>query len=341
MRIVTILAAITASLVFASCVDTGSVLPNVTGKSGEVLLIIDDPLWGNEIGDSVFNYFSQEVAGIPWDEPFYDVSRANHAGFLNILLTARNIIDIDVSPRYTKVTVKYFRDLYSDSQTYVKIHAPNAQGVLEALGTDGEKILRFFYVAERKRTLEQYRRYNNIKAVEQVFDSSGVEMMIPTSYNRAKYRENFIWLMAGKSKAVQQNILIYWYDYKSVDDFKVENLVAKRDSILKVNLPGPSEGSFVKTVMFYPPVLKEFNLNKEYVAELRGIWEMDGDMMGGPFVSHSRVDKRSNRIVCVEGFLYAPDKNKRNYLRQIEAMIYTVQFPKELKVDVSKAAAEN
>lgn len=327
----TIIVSLAAILILmSSCVSSGSVLPNVTGKAGEVLLIIDDPIWGNEIGDSIHNYFSQDVVGIPWDEPFYDVSRVDHDGFLKILLTARNIVDIDVSKRYTQTKVKYYRDLYSESQTFVKIQAPTGEAVIEILGTEGEKILRFFYSAERRRTLDQFLKYNNKDLVKQVFDSTGVEMVIPSNYNRTKWGKNCVWMMAGRSKNIQKNMVIYWYDYKHQDDFKVENLVSKRDSILKNNINGPAKGSYMKTGTFYPPVLTKFTYDSMFVADLRGIWEIEGDMMGGPFFSHSKVDEKRNRIVTIEGFVYAPDKNKRNHLRQIEAMVFTAKFPESI-----------
>ena len=45
--------------------------------------------------------------------------------------------------------------------------------------------------------------------------------------------------------------------------------------------------------------------------ETRGLWKMEHDAMGGPFVSHSRVDTLNNRVVVAEGFVYAPEKMKR------------------------------
>ncbi len=48
--------------------------------------------------------------------------------------------------------------------------------------------------------------------------------------------------------------------------------------------------------------------------------------MGGPFISLSTFDKERNRIVTVEGFVYAPKFDKRNYLRQVEAILYTLDF---------------
>ena len=53
------------------------------------------------------------------------------------------------------------------------------------------------------------------------------------------------------------------------------------------------------------------------------------DSMGGPFVSHSRVDTETNRVVVVEGFVYAPEKLKRGLIRRLEGSLYTLLLPEE------------
>ena len=45
--------------------------------------------------------------------------------------------------------------------------------------------------------------------------------------------------------------------------------------------------------------------------------------MGGPFISHFFMDKDKRNIIALEAFVYAPRYNKRNYLRQVESLIYS------------------
>ena len=65
--------------------------------------------------------------------------------------------------------------------------------------------------------------------------------------------------------------------------------------------------------------------------------------MGGPFVSHSRVDTETNRVVVVEGFVYAPEKMKRGLIRRLEGALYTLQLPDEqyslIDTDVTEETA--
>ena len=55
----------------------------------------------------------------------------------------------------------------------------------------------------------------------------------------------------------------------------------------------------------------------------------NGETMGGPFISHTRLDELHNRLITIEGFVFAPGRDKRNLLRQVEAMVYSVQMPQD------------
>ena len=76
----------------------------------------------------------------------------------------------------------------------------------------------------------------------------------------------------------------------------------------------------------YTPEQKEINLNGIYVNELRGLWQMERDFMGGPYINYSMVDEQNNRVVCIDGYVYAPKFDKREFLREQEALIKTITF---------------
>ena len=106
----------------------------------------------------------------------------------------------------------------------------------------------------------------------------------------------------------------------------------ERDSVMKANIPGEREGMYMATDSMFVDV-EDIVVKGEYAQEARGLWEMEGDMMGGPFVSHARVDRANGRVVVVEAFIYSPDKLKRNLMRQMEASLYTLRLPNESLID--------
>ena len=74
-----------------------------------------------------------------------------------------------------------------------------------------------------------------------------------------------------------------------------------------------------------PPMARPIKLeNGRDAMEIRGLWRVEGNYMGGPFVSVSTLDTVNRRIVTAEVFLYAPNKYKRNLLRRLEANLYTL-----------------
>jgi hypothetical protein len=47
--------------------------------------------------------------------------------------------------------------------------------------------------------------------------------------------------------------------------------------------------------------------------------------MGGPFVSLTTTSGDGSEIVCVSGFVFAPKFDKREYIREVEAVLKTVK----------------
>lgn len=128
------------------------------------------------------------------------------------------------------------------------------------------------------------------------------------------------------------NFVMYSYPYTDKETFTKEYFVNKRDSVMKVNIPGEREGMYMATDSMFVDV-ENIMVKGEYAQEVRGLWQMEGDMMGGPFVSHVRVDRPNGRVVVVEAFIYSPDKLKRNLMRQMEASLYTLRLPNENLLD--------
>jgi hypothetical protein len=68
----------------------------------------------------------------------------------------------------------------------------------------------------------------------------------------------------------------------------------------------------------------DFPLN--YALETRGLWKVENDFMGGPFVSYSFLSPKDSQIYTIIGYVYNPNKKKRDLLRQMESMIYSIEF---------------
>ena len=55
----------------------------------------------------------------------------------------------------------------------------------------------------------------------------------------------------------------------------------------------------VYSCLLYTSSYEPITYRGEYRGVLRGLWRMEGDKMGGPFVSHALLDKKKGRVIDV------------------------------------------
>ena len=69
------------------------------------------------------------------------------------------------------------------------------------------------------------------------------------------------------------------------------------------------------------PKTRYINFNGLTAKEIRGLWRMEGFIMGGPFYSLAFYNPNNGRQYMVEGYVYAPQFDKLKFIREIEAMV--------------------
>ena len=95
---------------------------------------------------------------------------------------------------------------------------------------------------------------------------------------------------------------------------------------MKANIPGALRGMYMTTDRS-TVTTRPIAVQGCFAYEARGLWRVEGDCMGGPFVSHARVDTLHGRVVVAEAFVYSPGTPKRDLVRQLEASLYTLRLP--------------
>ena len=157
-------------------------------------------------------------------------------------------------------------------------------------------------------------------------------MKVPPGFAIAGQKEDLLWFKY-ETPEISQGILVYTFPYVSDSAFTVNYLLRIRDSLLRANVPGPTKGSYMTTEkrMEQTSNIREHNGN--YASEMRGLWRVENDFMGGPYISLAELDVANQQVVVAFGYVYAPSKNKRNLLRQVEAMIYSLKMNDQAKND--------
>ena len=150
----------------------------------------------------------------------------------------------------------------------------------------------------------------------------GVQLNIPTKYRKVDDTGEFLWFRESVEKG---SINIIGYSLPLTEDVE-GNIVMARDTIGKKYIPGSVEGMHMITEAAYSPHIKKIELNGKPAFETRGKWEMKNDVMAGPFLNYTVIDKENNRLLVFEGFAFAPNADKRDYMFEIEAIIKTLKI---------------
>jgi hypothetical protein len=302
-----------------------SMMKSVTGKAGELVVVISPEAWAGEPGSAVKGLLAQAHPSLPQDEPMFDLINIPHEAFGDIFKTSRNLVIASIGSHVGESGVSFKRDVSAFTQAVFYINAKNYSEFTSLISDNSERILSFFIRAERDRLVLNYSKYHDRGVSNLVQERFGVSITVPPGFKVVENKEDFMWVRY-ETPEISQGLLIYSYPYAEDETFTVNYMVARRNIILRDNVPGSLPGSYMSTESQLPVVYNVFKRNGNYSAEMRGLWIVVNDFMGGPFISLSTLDLLNNRVVVIDGYVYAPSKDKRNFLRQVEAMIYSSAF---------------
>lgn len=321
------LLAISLIWLFTACSGDGSsLMKNVSGRPGETIVVISKGLWTGNVGDTIKRYLSQPQLSLPQEEPILNVVNVPPEA-LKSFETTRNIVLTRILPSVTEPSVTIQYDVWARPQVVVSVQAPDEAGFVKIFAEKSDMIIAAILRAEKTRLMEMYAqdKYKQQSISDSLLRAHKFNLNIPRGYDIVEDTSDFVWIRY-ESPLTSQGILAYWYPYVSDSAFVTSNLIHKRDSVLRHHVPGAISGSYMTTEKRFI-VSHAFKYRGNYSVEMRGLWKVEGDFMGGPFVSLTTLDLARKRILTVEGYLYSPKYNKRDYLRQVEAMIYSVSFP--------------
>jgi len=307
-------------------------MPNASGLPYEMLVVMDDAQWERPLGRAVFNVLDSDVPGLPQSERSFRITRVEPSGMnSNMFRIMRNIIKVDVQKdRYTQPKLKFSRDVYSYPQMVMTLQAPDEESLAKFVEENAQSIIDFFTRAEMNREINNLREKHNPNVSRLAQEILGVDVWVPWEVNKFKRGKDFLWATTYNGKK-DMSIVLYSYPYTDTNTFTLDYFLAKRDSVMKANIPGGPEGSYMTTNHDYVYV-EDATVHGKYAQVARGLWRMQGDRMGGPFVSHSRVDEVNGRVIVAEAFIYAPEELKRDLIRRMEAALYTLQLPQQKEV---------
>ncbi|MDD2820157.1 MAG: DUF4837 family protein [Flavobacterium sp.] len=312
------------TLILFSCSKKNDVLPRETsGKINTISVIIDDPLWNGEIGDSIRNKFASPVIGLPQEEPLFTINQYPVKLLEGFATDSRTII---VVKKAAKNSFEINKNQYASPQNVFHISGKTSAAIIDTIEKNAPKIVQMIKemeIAETQKINKQ--SLINPKIITNKFH---ITLNIPSGYEYMLHKSKFIWL---KKEIISGNmsLLIYQVPLHSIKkgDNEIASIVRMRDSIGKY-IHGTDPNTPMITEEGYAPYLFKIQLDGKPTYETKGTWELKNDFMAGPFINYAIVDKAYSRILVLEGFCYSPSKEKRDLMHELEAIIKSVHIVK-------------
>ena len=326
-------AAIALVIVMASCNENArnQRKDRSTGGTAEILVVTQNAeQWNGTIGDSIRHYFLDYQYGLPQPEARNDLAHVNASGFSDLFKKHKCILEVVIDPNLEKAISETAENLWASPQRYVKISAPNTMAWVDLFEDRKEIYQQWFDKVERERILSVFRPTVDNGISNAIAQRFGFTLTVPQGFFIAKNEPDCMWIRKELERS-SACLLLYKVPYRDTIQFSTPSLVAMRNMMTEKYIPGPSEGSFMSTeTEFVPPlvtVVRDFPAG--YTVEMRGMWRVENDFMGGPFVSYTFANSRTGDLVTIEGFYYEPNQKKRNQLLQLASIAYSLKFVEE------------
>ncbi|HHB79803.1 MAG TPA: DUF4837 family protein [Saprospiraceae bacterium] len=327
------------------------------GEIDDIVVISDNSLWNTALKDTFEYYFESPYLLLPQPEAVF---RLKHFSYNDIMakplrkkfLTMLVLADMsDTDSPESKMALKdlgeaRIKELLSSPvagfATAKNKWAEN-QLIIYLVGDSQEDLeraiaIKFPAIAAKVRQHDQpkiHKRafYNgtNAAAMELIKDTFGISIQIPSDFIASKVRNHeLIWIRKETNKT-SSSLIVSRIPYTSQKQLNPDTLKNYVNAIGKKYIASREEGSYFAINDHDLPLIKNtVNFNGHSVIEIRGIWELENDYMGGPFIAYLVPNpNKSDELLLLLGFIYAPQKEKKSYVEDLEEIIRTVKLDRE------------
>ncbi|MFD0863164.1 DUF4837 family protein [Sungkyunkwania multivorans] len=296
--------------------EAGAYLPKSYGMINHVLVVTDNDKWNGQVGDAIREIFAAEFIGVLNPEPIYTLRHLEPKAFSGTVTKHRNILIVENGE--SNFDIK--DNVYAKHQKLIKVSGGTDEEIIENLKENAEKGITNLKANEMKEKQQMILLSpNQQKDLEEKF---GITLQMPSVYKTVRNEDKFLWIERPTSNGTM-NLLVYELPagFIAKDSTMVTEFVKLRDSIGKNFVPGRLKDSYMITEAAFAPFINDDIIDNKPATEIRGRWELEGNFMAGPFVNYIIEDKENERQIVVEGFVFAPQKDKRDQLFELEAII--------------------
>ena len=288
--------------VLSACSDGIKTLPSSTGILSEVIFVVEDALWENQVKDVAFRTFGVPIQGLTQDESSFRVIQVNHSEFKSILKTHKNIVIIAKN-----VPTSNQQDKWANDQLVVQLEFKHEDNELTK---DLNKVKAIFEFREIRILRNSISKSSQKIQEQHIKEEFNIETLIPSEYTIIKDTVALFWASYNPEKQEEiKHLFVFSFEPKEIN--LQQEVLQKTDSIFTKYLLGAKQGQHVKIENKFSPIY--------YENTYRGLWKLEGGFMGGPFLIKTYFFNK--KVVVTVGLIFAPNDRKRNYIRTLEAIL--------------------
>lgn len=339
---------------FFSCKNGGNPLindykPKAISKSNDVVVIADDDIWNGAVGDTLRYYFESAYPITPSPEPLFNLRHFTTreltaeplrrelrtyiilANIQDTLSETTQMIRGDYGDKKFKnilrndsISTGAGRNKWAQDQLVLYLFGKGEQKLMEAIRTRFNSITNKIHEHDATQIkANTYVSGRNLALMEKLKNHFQVGIDIPGDYKEALYipeGSKLIWLRKDTRRATM-NLIVQKLSYSNIEEISISNAIKLTNSFGR-NVNSNTLGSKLIVNDTDLPILENVKeINGNYTLEVRGIWEMDNDFMGGPFVSYLIPDSNRKSYFFILSFIYAPGIDKKQFLQEMEIVV--------------------
>ena len=295
-------------------------VPKSNGKINHVTVVSSEDIWNGEVGGLIREKLSLPYEGLPIDEPIFSLKYLPINTFSGFAKSSRNILLI--SKDSTSET-KFLKNKYAKPQVVAFFADINEKNLMIKI-----KNLCDSMISEFNKNEANEKRARILKALSKdqaLFKKFNFDLKYPSIYKTVKDTFNFVWIEKKISKGTL-NIISYTLPYENFNKINLERVINIRDSIGRIYIPGRLAKTFMSTDRDYMPYFDKISFSELNVFSIKGMWEVKNDFMGGPFINYLIDDFKNDRVIVLEGFVFAPSISKREYMFELKTILRTLKI---------------
>jgi hypothetical protein len=232
-----------------------------------------------------------------------------------------------IEKKLTDSTIWYFvtKDIWSKPQTVHFVVAKNAIALNQILIAKAQILIEKAIETETAIGIERIFSGNAHRDTffQKMLAKKNFAVHKAPSYRIAADKADFTWLRKSTRKC-DYGIIITEEPYQNQNQFKTSYIITQRNKTGEKNIRGEEDNTYMGTDSHLEPVSIVSVFNGMYCTETRGWWKLENDFMGGPFVVYTIFDEKRNRVITLEGNVYAPHEEKVKRLRELEVIMHTL-----------------